>query len=67
MTSLRLAIIPLAILISACAATGPADDGFENSLESVDIGKLQDNDGLIDRVVQKVIKSPETTAPSTGQ
>lgn len=34
-------------LSTSCAITGPADDGFENSLESVDIGKLRDNELLV--------------------
>lgn len=41
MTHIRLVIISLALLFTtACANIGPADDGFENSHESVDIGRL---------------------------
>ncbi len=32
-------------LTAACTVTGPADDGFENSQESIDIGRLFDEDG----------------------
>ncbi len=37
-------IIALSFLTTACTVTGPADDGFENSLESIDIGRLLDED-----------------------
>ena len=40
-------------LASACSVTGPADDGFDNSLESVDIGKLQDG-ALLSGYLSKV-------------
>ena len=38
-------IIALSFLATACTVTGPADDGFENSNESVDIGRLLTDDG----------------------
>ncbi len=56
MTTLRLAIIPLVSLISACAATGPANDGFEHSHESLDIGKIQENE-WVGQVVKKATES----------
>ncbi|MFV2032988.1 MAG: hypothetical protein ACC663_10875 [Gammaproteobacteria bacterium] len=38
-------LIALSFLTAACAATGPADDGFENSQESLDIGRVFSEDG----------------------
>lgn len=37
-------IIALSFLTAACTVTGPADDGFENSNESLDIGRLFSED-----------------------
>jgi len=45
-------VISLALATSGCAVTGPADDGFENSNESVDIGKL-DSTGLLNLLKKK--------------
>lgn len=52
-------------LMTACAVTGPANDGFENSLESLDIGTLQDGD-LLGNLVNKAAKATniDTTLPS---
>ena len=41
-----MAVIFIATVTSSCSITGPADDGFENSLESVDIGTIQAMDLL---------------------
>ena len=38
-------LIALSFLASACTITGPADDGFENSQESLDIGRITSEDG----------------------
>ena len=59
-------IIPLALAMSGCAVTGPADDGFENSQESIDIGKL-DTTGLIDLVMNKASNSKNPAAQSENQ
>jgi len=53
MTHIRLAIIPLTLLLlSSCANIGPVDDGFENSNESVDIGRLPTAE-VIGRAIRK--------------
>jgi len=53
MTHIRIAIIPLALLLlSSCANIGPVDDGFENSNESVDIGRLPTAE-IIGRAIRK--------------
>ena len=49
-------IIQLALLMSGCAVTGPADDGFENSQESIDIGKL-DTTELIQKILPRKAKT----------
>ena len=56
---LTLKVLSTVILIAwlpACTVTGPADDGFENSQESLDIGKLQDGEA-IDRLAKKAAKA----------
>ena len=53
MTHIRLAIIPMILLLlSACANIGPVDDGFANSNESVDIGRLPTAE-IIGRAIRK--------------
>ena len=47
-----LAIFPLSLFLSACASTGPADDGFENSNESIDIGRIHTGE-LLELVLRK--------------
>ncbi len=66
MTPLRLAIIPLAFFISACANTGPADDGFENSNESIDIGKIHAGE-LLSRVLKRTEPSENTGEDNKNQ
>lgn len=60
MKLLILGAIGLFMMLSGCAITGPADDGFENSLESIDIGKLQTNHA-IDRIVKNAIGSKKNS------
>ena len=53
MMHIRLAIIPMILLLlSACANIGPVDDGFKNSNESVDIGRLPTAE-IIGRAIRK--------------
>ena len=53
MMHIRLAIIPMILLLlSACANIGPVDDGFANSNESVDIGRLPTAE-IIGRAIRK--------------
>ncbi len=40
----RLALIFSTFLLGACTVTGPADDGYDNSNEWVDNGRLLSND-----------------------
>lgn len=40
----RLALFLCTFLLGACAVTGPADDGFDNSNEWVDTGRLLSSD-----------------------
>ena len=56
-------IIALSFLTVACTATGPADDGFENSNESVDIGRLLTDDGEAYTIYNSDDKKSDT--PST--
>ena len=55
-------IIPLALSMSGCAVTGPADDGFENSQESIDIGKLDTIE-----LIQKILPHKAKTISSDSE
>lgn len=44
MNKRRLALIFFTFLLGACTVTGPADDGYDNSNEWVDNGRLGSND-----------------------
>lgn len=46
----KIGMLAFATTLVSCAATGPANDGFELSQESVDIGSLLGEEALTFRV-----------------
>lgn len=69
MISHRLAILtifPLSLFLSACASTGPVDDGFENSHESIDIGRIHTGE-LLELVLKTTKGSASSDEKNTSQ
>lgn len=62
---LPILFIPV-LLIGACTATGPANDGFENSNEWVDNGRLLSDDNSGYSVYRSEKKQTTETAASTA-
>ena len=63
-TKLLILILP-ALLLGACTVTGPADDGFENSNEWVDSGRLLSDDNSGYAVYRSENKQSSGSATST--
>ncbi len=58
MSNSKLLILSLLTLLAGCAVTGPADDGYDNSNEWVDNGRLlsEDTKTIYSSIDQKGIK-----------
>jgi len=57
----RLAVIFCTLLLGACTATGPADDGYDNSNEWTDTGTLLSDDA------RTVYSTEEVATPATSE
>ncbi len=56
-------LLTFATSLASCAATGPANDGFELSQESVNIGTLLGDDTLKVSVDTPIDKQKATSTP----
>jgi hypothetical protein len=61
----RLLVLFLLSFLAGCAATGPADDGYDNSNEWVDNGRLLSNDSKV--VYSSQQQSGETVTTSESE
>ena len=67
----RLLVLFLLSFLVGCAATGPADDGYESSNEWVDNGRLLSNDSKVVYSSQQqsgeAVTNPEVEAKSISE
>ena len=71
MLNTRLPVLFLLIFLAGCAATGPADDGYENSNEWVDNGRLLSSESKVVYSSQQqsgeAVTKPEPEANSISE